>query len=63
MSASLTLLTSEPSLTLAAPAGYRDPTPSSALGERADSTLMQETEELRPLSQFYKAREKDTPTS
>ena len=52
------------SLTWVAPsAGYRDPTPSSALGERADSTLMQETEELRPLSQFSKAREKNPPTS
>ena len=51
------------SLTLAAPAGYRDPTPSSGLGERADSTLMQETGELRLLPQFSKAREKNPPTS
>ena len=50
------------SLTLAAPAaGYRDPTPNSALGKRADSTLMQETGELRLLPKFSKAREKKNP--
>ena len=50
------------SLTLEAPAaGYRDPTPNSALGKRADSTLMQETGELRLLPQFSKAREKNPP--
>ena len=52
------------SLTLTAPAaGNRVPTPSTALGMRAEGTLMQQARKLRTFPQFFEAIEQDTLAS